>query len=214
MGSRLLYLHGFASSPASKKAQYFAGRFEQLGMRLEVPDLAEGNFEGLTISGQLGVVQRAARGEAVSLIGSSLGGYLAALYASRHPEVEKVVLLAPAFEFGRRWREHLGEAQVEQWRRTGFLSVYHFNSGREERLGYRLLDDALQYEDYPSFGQPVLLLHGFRDEVVPPSLSEEFARRHRNARLRLLDSGHELLNVLDVLWEEVSGFLGAAKESP
>ena len=31
-----------------------------------------------------------------------MGGYLAALYASRHPEIDRMVLLAPAFGFGTR----------------------------------------------------------------------------------------------------------------
>ena len=80
--SRFIYLHGFASGPASKKARFFEERFAELGMGLEVPDLAEGNFTGLTMSGQLAVVERMAAGEPVSLIGSSMGGYLAALYRS------------------------------------------------------------------------------------------------------------------------------------
>ncbi len=107
--SRIIYLHGFASGPSSKKARFFSQQFAQLGMGLEIPDLAQGDFARLTISGQLGVIERVSRGEPVSLIGSSMGGYLAALYAARHPEVEKLVLLAPAFSFLTRWPETLGE---------------------------------------------------------------------------------------------------------
>ncbi len=65
----VIYLHGFASSPGSKKARYFRDAFQDL----IVPDLAESNFESLTITGQLAVVEREARGRAVALIGSSLG---------------------------------------------------------------------------------------------------------------------------------------------
>src|SRR6202030_3969199 len=96
---RILYLHGFASGPASKKAAFFADRLPAL----EVPDLAASDFEHLAITAQLRVIEEAAAGEPVSLIGSSMGGYLAALYASRHREVSRVVLLAPAFAFARRW---------------------------------------------------------------------------------------------------------------
>ena len=103
--SRLLYLHGFASGPASKKARIFRDRFADAGIQLNVPDLAAGDFENLTITAQLGVVEREAGGGPVRLIGSSMGGYLAALYASRHPETERMVLLAPAFDFVRRWQE-------------------------------------------------------------------------------------------------------------
>src|SRR3982751_6095740 len=109
---RVLYLHGFASSPVSRKAIYFSQKLRELGISVEVPDLAEQNFRRLTITGQLQVIERAARGEAVSLIGSSLGGYLAALYAHKHPEVEKVVLLAPGFRFPELWANELGPERL------------------------------------------------------------------------------------------------------
>jgi len=104
--TRVVYLHGFASSPLSGKAQFFRRKFEALGIAMEIPQLDEGRFEELTISSQLAVIERAVGEQPAILIGSSLGGYLAALYASRHPSrVSKLVLLAPAFQFPRRWRE-------------------------------------------------------------------------------------------------------------
>jgi hypothetical protein len=100
--NRILYLHGFASSAASSKARFFAEHLRTAGAPIDIPDLAAGDFEHLTIGGQLRVIERAAAGDPVALMGSSLGGYLAALYAARHPEVTRVVLLAPAFGFARR----------------------------------------------------------------------------------------------------------------
>src|ERR1700693_2492947 len=108
---RVLYLHGFASGPSSSKARYFREHLERAGAIVEVPDLAAGDFEHLTITGQLEVIGRVVSGAAIPIIGSSMGGYLAALYASRHPEVPKLVLMAPAFGFARRWAERLGPAQ-------------------------------------------------------------------------------------------------------
>jgi len=87
--SRIVYLHGFASGPTSKKAQFFRERFAQLGIGLDIPDLADGDFERLTITGQLGVIERASRGEPVTLIGSSMGGYLAARSDVEHYASER-----------------------------------------------------------------------------------------------------------------------------
>jgi uncharacterized protein len=106
---RFIYLHGFASGPSSRKAQIFKARLEAAGAEVEVPALDGGDFENLTISGQYAIVERLAGGGAVSLIGSSMGGYLASQYASRHPEVEKLVLMAPAFHFHARWPKMIGE---------------------------------------------------------------------------------------------------------
>src|ERR1035437_5685219 len=104
--NRILYLHGFASSTASSKARFFAERLRAAGALIDIPDLAAGDFEHLTISGQLRVIETAApaagdsappptsghlrvtepapAGEPVALMGSSRGGYLAAIYAARH----------------------------------------------------------------------------------------------------------------------------------
>jgi len=204
---RFIYLHGFASGPASKKARHLSERFREHGIELSVPDLAEGDFEGLTISGQLAVVERLAGGEPVSLVGSSMGGYLAALYATRHPEAHKLVLLAPAFGFARRWAEALGPAAMEQWRRTGRLTVYHYGEDRERQVGYVLIEDGLGYEDYPDVTQPVLIFHGTRDTVVQADWSREFAAARPNVSLELVDSDHELTDVLDRMWDGTKRFL-------
>ena len=160
--NRVVYLHGFASGPLSNKAQYFKQRFAELyGLELEIPDLAEGRFEALTITGQLEVVDRAVAGGRVAMMGSSLGGYLAALYAAAHPDlVDRVVLLAPAFDFARRWAESLGAERLAEWRRTGWLEVYHYGERRECRLGYGLLEDAGRYAAFPDVRQPALVFHG------------------------------------------------------
>jgi uncharacterized protein len=205
--SRFVYLHGFASSPSSRKARFFEERFRELGIGLEVPDLAEGDFRNLTLTAQLNVIERAARHEPVSLIGSSMGGYLAALYAARHPEVTKLVLLAPAFSFASRWPEMLGQPAMEQWKRTNTLEVFHYSEGRPVELGYQLINDARQYEAYPNFTQPALIFQGRKDTVVPPENAETFAAGHSNARLRLVDSDHDLVNVLDEMWREAEKFL-------
>jgi pimeloyl-ACP methyl ester carboxylesterase len=205
--NRIIYLHGFASSPASSKARFFAERLRAAGALVDVPDLAAGDFERLTITGQLGVIARAAAGEPVALIGSSLGGYLAALYAARHPEASRVVLLAPAFGFARRWAERMGAAAVDIWRTTGAVEVFHYGDNRQRRLSYALLEDGSSYEDYSDFRQPALIFHGALDDVVPAQYSSEFAASHPNARLEVLDSGHDLLNVLEYMAPKVVQFL-------
>jgi uncharacterized protein len=197
---RLIYLHGFASGPGSQKAQFFRRGFAEQGIELEIPDLAAGDFQNLTITGQLQVIERTANGRAVSLMGSSMGGYLAALYAARHAEVERVVLMAPAFGFARRWASTLGEEKLAEWCRTGSMEMYHYGAGRPLPLRFKLIEDGQSYEDYPDVRQPALIFHGAHDDVVPVAYSREFAATRRNVRLEVFDSGHELLNVLDDMW--------------
>jgi pimeloyl-ACP methyl ester carboxylesterase len=205
---RIVYLHGFASGPSSTKARFFRTKLEERGAEVEVPDLAEDNFRGLTITSQLRVIERACGTGRVSLMGSSLGGYLAALYAGLHPGgVDRVVLLAPGFGFPTRWPDQMGADRMEEWRRTGWTPIFHYATGREEPLGYQMVEDARLYPDAPSFRQPALIFHGVNDSVVPAQASVEFARSHANVALRLLQSGHELTDVLELMWSDVAPFL-------
>ena len=124
--SRVAYLHGFASSPQSSKAQFFARKLTACGVPVEVPQLDGGDFERLTISGQLAVIEQAVGSRPAVLMGSSLGGYLAALYASRHPQIERLVLMAPAFQFTARFRERYSPEDLDRWKRQGSIPIYHY----------------------------------------------------------------------------------------
>ena len=211
--TRIIYLHGFASSPQSNKAQFFGRKFAAAGIPFEVPQLDEGNFAKLTVTSQLKVIGQAVeqavkRNESVVLMGSSLGGYLAALYADLYPrEIHELILMAPAFEFPERLRARYTAQQLEDWKTRGWAPVFHYGSKQEERLGYQFLEDAARHASTPDFHQRALLLHGTEDQVVPSELSYAFARDHAHTRLALFPSGHELTDVLDDLWREVSLFL-------
>lgn len=203
--SRVLYLHGFASGPSSSKARYFASRIPGT----TVLQLDGGYFEHLTISGQLEVVDHAAGGNPVTLIGSSMGAWIAGLYAARHPEVDRLVMLAPALGFNRRWAERLGPAEMDRWKQEGAIHVFHYGDARIRKIGYQLMQDAARYEDFPDVGQPTLILHGAHDDIVPAVYAEEFAANRPNVRLEIVDSGHDLLNVLETIGGAVAEFLAA-----
>lgn len=203
----VVYLHGFASGPSSAKAVFLAAKFWEAGISFEIPALDEGDFAHLTITRQLQVVDHVVARRPVVLIGSSMGGYLAALYAARRREVERLVLLAPAFDFGRRWPEMLGAAEMAEWKRTGWRKVFHYSQNRECDLSYELIEDAGTYEAFPEVSQPTLILHGRDDRVVPITSSYEFASARPNVTVLELRTGHEMTDVLDRLWVEAARFL-------
>lgn len=204
---RFIYLHGFASGPRSRKAQAFREVLAGNGLHLEIPDLAEGDFEHLTISRQLRVIEDSLDGAPCRLVGSSMGGYLASIYAASHPEVERLVLLAPAFGFAARWRRMQGPEAIALWRDTGWLPVFHYGDKSTRNVHYALLEDAANFAGFPDFVQPALIFHGVNDTVVPVELSREFVASHSNSHLREADSDHELLNVLDAITAEAVPYL-------
>jgi pimeloyl-ACP methyl ester carboxylesterase len=206
---RHIYLHGFASGPQSRKAQAFREALSGCGIDLEIPILDEADFAHLTLSRQLQVVERILAESPCRLIGSSMGGYLAAIYAEAHPEVDRLVLLAPAFAFQSRWLQIHGETAIKYWRETGWLPVYHYGAKEIRRVHFALFEDAGRFPPYPDFRQPARIFHGLNDTVVPIAFSRTFAASHPNAQLIELDSDHELTDALEVIVREAIPFLTA-----
>jgi pimeloyl-ACP methyl ester carboxylesterase len=168
------------------------------------------DFASITLTGQLQAIDRIRNGAPVDLlIGSSMGGYLAALYAARHAAIRRVMCLAPAFDFAARWAARIGPDAMANWKNSGRLTVFHYGLGREAEIRYQLYEDALAYEPFPQVIQPVLIFHGRNDDVVPVELSREFSRRHRHVGVREVDSDHELINVLPEMWEAAWRFLSS-----
>jgi pimeloyl-ACP methyl ester carboxylesterase len=203
----LAYLHGFASGPGSTKAQFFRARLADVGATLEIPDLAP-DFTHMTVTGMLAIVDDLlARGPAV-LLGSSLGGYLATLVAARAPaRVRGLVLFAPAFAFADRWEARVGPTAMAAWRRRGTAPVFHYGRNQEEPLSIALLDDARRYPEEPAVSCPTLVFAGRRDDAVPLPLVEHFAHAAPGRELVVFDSGHELTDVLEPMWERTLVFL-------
>lgn len=208
--AHFIYLHGFASSPRSTKAVFFSERLRKLGHEVLVPDLEEGDFQGLTISRQLTAVRRclATLTGPCSLIGSSMGGYLATLAALEEPRIERLLLMAPAMDMRARWAVRYGADKLAYWKAKGAAPTYH-HAYREERLiGYGLYEDMARHDSNPAVHVPTLAFMGRSDQVVEPEAVERWAAQQPQVQLRWLDSGHELVDQLETMWTESVAFLG------
>lgn len=210
-GTAVVYLHGFASSPGSRKAQGFAQALRERGLEPQIPDLNEGDFRGLTLSRQLALVARLTAQcsqRSVVVIGSSLGGYTAALFAASSDKVAAIVLMAPAFDFGRRWAARLGPEAMQRWQADGVTPTLHYATGQEELVGFGLMEDAARHPAYPNVRVPTLVIHGRQDETVNPEVSERFAQGRPHVRLELIDADHSLAGVVNWVVQRSLAFLG------
>jgi hypothetical protein len=77
------------------------------------------------------------------------------------------------------------------------------------RLSIDLLNDSGAHPGYPECSQPALVFHGIQDNIVPIAASEQWACGKANVRVVALASGHELLDVLEEIWEGSREFLTA-----
>ena len=99
---------------------------------------------------------------------------------------------------------------MAEWKRQGWKPVFHYGRHDERRLGYQFLEDAARYPAAPDFHQRALILHGRSDDVVPCQVSYDYALEHSHTRLVVLDSGHELTDVMEEMWRETAAFLEIA----
>jgi uncharacterized protein len=199
-----IYLHGFASSPNSAKAKYISDRFAEIHINIQIPDLNFGGFSELTIARQINQVASLFSSSPITLIGSSLGGLTAAHIANKYEQVERLVLLAPAFGFLSHWLPKLGDEQLRRWQEEKYLMVHHYGEKRELPLSYDFVTDARKYqEDLLTRPIPTLILHGSYDEVIPIQASRDFAKSRPWVELVELDSDHALGNALFAIWQAI-----------
>lgn len=204
-----IYLHGFASSPKSAKAQDLRDRFAQLGISLTIPDLNQGDFRHLTLTRQLQqiVALLPPAPEPVTLIGSSLGGLTAAWVGERQPQIQRLVLLAPAFGFLAHWLPQLGAEQMQRWQTDGNLSVFHHGQQSPLPLNYGFVEEAARYDETAiRRAIPTLILHGQADEVIPIQASLLFAQTRPWVKLTSLNSDHALTDVSELIWQAIQAF--------
>jgi len=210
-----IYLHGFASSPASSKARRFAAELARYGVELSAPDFNLPEFETLTVTRMLDQTAKAiaaAPATPVALIGSSLGAFVALHAAARdaasaRPVVDRLLLLAPALDLSR----GPDGADVEQWRREGRLRVFHYADGRPRDVGFTLYEDAARFDAFSvNLTVPTLVFQGRRDASVDPAMVEQWARPRPNVDLRMLDDEHQLAASMDEIWRESERFFGLA----
>lgn len=213
---KYIYLHGFASSPKSKKAQFFKKQFKKINLSIEIPDLNCNDFTELTITCQiksiLNILKKDPKKKFV-LIGSSLGGYVSTLCANLiydYPlfkKIQKLVLMAPALNF---YSKILlkDKNKLKQWEQQGFLEIEHYQWGKILPLKYGFVEDAKKYETLQlNRNIPTLIFHGIKDETVPYNVSINYLMSNPKAKLVLMNSDHSLLNALNLIWNDTKNFL-------
>jgi uncharacterized protein len=222
----VIYLHGFASSGRSGKASYLAERLRAAGVDFHAPDLNLPDFSTLTVTRMLdqtrALIETATA--PVTLIGSSLGGFVAINAAATWPDqVGRLVLMAPALEFGpstgsgpsraqsRDGDDGLkgpGGADIAAWKAAGHLNVFHFAYGRMMPVHYELYEDARRYNAMDAdVTMPILVFQGRRDTAVDPVTVEAWSRRRPNVELHMLDDDHQLASSLNYIWVKLAAFL-------
>jgi pimeloyl-ACP methyl ester carboxylesterase len=210
---RWLYLHGFASGPASAKGVALAEHYARQGLHLERLDLRRPSLEHLSLSAMMRTVRDAIGGERDRAIvfGSSLGGLTACRVAEEDARVCALVLLAPALRAPEQMRRTVGEENLRRWQETGWLETQDYAEKRKTRVHFGLIHDLDTIDarsgGWPDVRVPTLLIHGRQDTTTDIRYSREWARGRRHVRLVEVDDGHELVASLGRIAAEADDFL-------
>jgi predicted esterase YcpF (UPF0227 family) len=187
---KVIYLHGFRSSPASRKASQLRARFAALGRSHDYlcPQLPVSPREAAAL------VQETAAGIArddIALIGSSLGGYYATWLAERIGC--RAVLLNPAIAPARDLADYIGRQPV------------YFSTDAIEFRPEHL--DELRALDTPRVTRPerYFLVAATGDALID---YRTMVAKYRGARHHIIEgSDHELSDFGRVI-DEVLDFCG------
>jgi pimeloyl-ACP methyl ester carboxylesterase len=134
-----------------------------------------------TYSGQIADLQRVVRycqqrvDAPVFLVGHSRGGGVSLLAAEGIENLSGIVTWS-AISHTERW----DDATKALWRRIGYLEVENTRTRQMMRMSPRMLDDIEAHRDrldilerVTQIEQPILVIHGARDESVPVAESAE-----------------------------------------
>ena len=194
----VIYVHGFSSHQKGEKVLFFRERFNESGWAfLAFDHRGHGNSSGtmaeLTVTRNLAdldaiLLSQGARYKKRILIGSSMGGQTAALYAARHPDrITANLLIAPGFRFLQNRMRDLGPEGLKALQTKGEMTIK--NEGVELTISRALLEEAKQYPvenllaDYKT---PTLIIHGTEDDAVPFEDSVAFIQKSAARPLELL----------------------------
>lgn len=190
---RIIYIHGFNSSPESLKARLLVSEFERLGLSsyLAIPKLSHWPAQAID---DLSALIRSEKD--VLLLGSSLGGFYATWLTEQFPQVRSV-LINPAVAPHHLLKPLLGETENYYSGERYLLTENHLSqltSFYLEKPSYpeRMLllqqegDETLDYRDAVSYYRESRQIvqpggnHGFEDFITMIPLILSYAKRDLN----------------------------------
>jgi pimeloyl-ACP methyl ester carboxylesterase len=189
---QILFITGFLSKRWGNKSKALAQWCEENGWGFCCYDVrgfgdSEGRFIDYTLSDWLADARLALdllkNGPPITIVGNSLGGWIAWLLAQERQEVERLVLIAPAFNMMGLRARSIDPGRCHEWHSGGWMPWDDDPLHKDWPLSWKWVEESEAYWKQ-SFERlrPVStsILHGLEDTVILPSGSSQFVEQLRS----------------------------------
>jgi len=186
---QILFITGFLSKRWGNKSKALAQWCEEKGWGFCCYDVrgfgdSGGTFTDYTLSDWIAdarlVLNMLQDGPPITIVGNSFGGWIAWMMAQECSAVEKLILIAPAFDaIGVRAREISADRRT-RWHDTGWMPWDDDPVHKDWPLSWKWVEESDAYwrTNFDRL-RPVntTILHGLQDTVIRPSVSSEFVEQ-------------------------------------
>lgn len=186
---QILFITGFLSKRWGNKSKALTQWCEEKGWGFCCYDVrgfgdSEGTFTDYTLSDWIAdarlLLNILREGPPISIVGNSLGGWIAWLMAQEFQEVERLILIAPAFNMMGLRARLIDPERCHEWHTAGWMPWDDEPAHRDFPLAWKWVEESEAYWK-TSFDRlrPVktTILHGLQDTAILSSGSSEFVEQ-------------------------------------
>jgi pimeloyl-ACP methyl ester carboxylesterase len=186
---QILFITGFLSKRWGNKSKALAQWCKEKGWGFSCYDVrgfgdSEGTFTDYTLSDWIVdarlVLDTLTSGPPITIVGNSLGGWIAWLMAQEYEQIERLVLIAPAFNMMGLRAQSIPTARRQAWHTTGWMPWDDDPLHKDWPLSWRWVEESEAYWK-TSFDRlrhvHTTILHGLQDEVILPGGSKQFVEQ-------------------------------------
>jgi pimeloyl-ACP methyl ester carboxylesterase len=213
VGRQVLFITGFLSKRWGNKSKALSQWCAEQGWGFCCYDVrgfgdSDGNFTDYTLSDWIAdartVISLLMQSpEPLTIVGNSLGGWIAWLMAQEYGRVDRLILIAPAFNMMGVRAKTISPERRHDWHGAGWMPWDDDPLHRDWPLSWKWVEESEAYW-ISSFDRIRLvrtsILHGSGDRVISPNGSREFVNVLRRKdplypiELHLIAGDHRLSN--------------------
>jgi pimeloyl-ACP methyl ester carboxylesterase len=186
---QVLFITGFLSRRWGNKSKALAQWCQEQGWGFCCYDArgfgdSEGTFTDYTLSDWIAdartVISMLTSGPKLTIVGNSLGGWIAWLMAQEFEQVERLILIAPAFNMMGVRAKSIDPERRQAWHRAGWMPWDDDPAHKDWPLSWKWVEESEAFWE-ATFDRlrPVntTILHGLQDSVILPNGSREFVEQ-------------------------------------